>query len=130
MDPCQVDPAPIYEEAKAIDGDNKPGTSLYSVVFAAQHLQLISITDRHIMRELHNLDDVLQALHVHQVVLGGFHIDESWMHTRKDGWIPDGQYRDAGGHALALFRYAPQAEGVCILNTNFNSGTNTGGRST
>ena len=95
----QVDPHPIYQLAKEIDADNQPGTSLNSVLQAAEDLGLIRV-----IKDLVVVDDanaMMRAVHRHGVLLAGFEIDDGWMDVRPDGWITQ-SFGQTGGHAEVI----------------------------
>lgn len=101
----QIDPEPIYARAKKIDGDNQAGTSLYSVLQAAQDLGHLSAIAQESIREVTSADEAREALHRHGVLLAGFHITEGWSKAGKDGWIEQGGAA-LGGHAVVLVGYS------------------------
>ena len=95
----QINPAPIYKEAKRLDGEpNQPGTTLHAVVQAAENLGLIPVVDKDTFQFV-NADQYPLACFKHGVVLISFLITDAWMHPTADGWIPDGG-RELGGHAV------------------------------
>lgn len=96
--PKTVDPAPLYAEAKRIDGNNSPGTYFESVFQAAKNLKLIP--DTATLVKLTNFLDVKFALHKNAVCLLGFNIDDGWNKTdTRSGWVDNGT-RTLGGHAV------------------------------
>jgi len=102
----QIDPNPIYERAKEIDGlGGGDGTTLEAGLQAAQDLELIHKVDAGYVREVYDIAEVQQALHRYDVVLSAFLIAEGWMNATSDGWIEPGG-RLFGGHAVLLTGYS------------------------
>lgn len=99
----QIDPEPIYAEAKKIDGNSDPGTRLESVVIAAGRLGHI-LTPGTFMT-CRTSDEVCRALHQYGAVIAGFSVDESWCTPAEGGWISGGG-RKLGGHAVLLCAYS------------------------
>lgn len=111
-------PDPIYARAKAIDGNDFPGTYLESVFSAAKDLgHLKQDAEMVILRSLY---DVKFALFEYDVCLAGFHITEGWNNTNtKTGWIGN-EPRGLGGHAVLLnwyCDYGHQDDGVGWTNS-------------
>lgn len=100
----QINPDPIYDRAKQIDGEPVQGTTLEAVLQAAQDLRLISEIDTTSIRQV-NARGVTQAIHRYGVVLAAFNITENWMDARPNGWISEGGL-DYGGHAVILCGYS------------------------
>lgn len=102
---AQVDPNPIYAEAKAIDGfPDVAGTTLEAAVTAATHLQLLSI-DIGSMRCVRDAADVKRALHRYGPVIAGFSITSGWQSPTADGWITPGG-NVLGGHGVVITGYS------------------------
>jgi hypothetical protein len=100
----QIDPKPIYETAKRLDGfPDEEGTTLEAVVRAAFELDLmdIDIASLQVVR----LEDVKRALHKHGPMLSAFTIHEGWQKAAADGWIQDSG-DVLGGHAVVLTGYS------------------------
>ena len=114
-----IDPVPIYDEAKRIDGNSEPGTYLDSVVHAAKTLGLISIDAR--ARALRTRNDVKFALREFEVCLLGMKITQGWNNVdARTGFIgPDPQ--SLGGHAVTACWYddspGSSAPGIGIENS-------------
>ena len=99
----QVDAAPIYAEAKRIDGTSSEGTYLTSVAQAVQNLKLVQGTIR--SAEVRTLDDLQFALHRDAVCLGAFMATRGWNACDpKTGWI-GGSSEAVGGHAVLMCWY-------------------------
>jgi hypothetical protein len=100
----QVDPKPIYEVAKKLDGfPDEEGTTLEAVARAAVELDLIDI-DLSTLRVV-RLPDVKRALHRYGPMLSAFVIHEGWQKAAADGWINDSG-NVLGGHAVVLTGYS------------------------
>ena len=93
-----INPVPIYERAKQIDGNNVPGTYLDSVFKAAKELNLISQDAT--MTALRTKAEVKFAVRESEVCLLGFNITAGWNNVNKrTGFIgPDAA--PLGGHAV------------------------------
>lgn len=100
----QIDPHPLYLEAKKIDGlPGVKGTTLHAVVQAAQILGLIPPVDEDSFLYV-NADMLAGAIFRYDVVLCSFDITENWMRPTPDGWIPEGG-KIIGGHAMVAADY-------------------------
>ncbi len=111
----QVDPGPIYEGAKRIDGIHGPGTTLAHAIRAADSLGYLP---RPMMWGAVTAAQVRRAIHQHDVVLAGFRVTDQWSSAAKDGWIrPGGEV--LGGHAVLLCAYSsvPGDEWVGLQNS-------------
>lgn len=108
-----VDPVPIYAEAKRIDGEpgQDNGTTLDSIVTAAQNLSLLNI--RRVF-DIENGYELRYALHKFPLVLGGFRITKGWNDVDGKGVIRPSNER-IGGHAVDINYY--DQLGVGILNS-------------
>ncbi len=105
-DARQVDPQPIYNRAKEIDGlGNVEGTTLEAGLQAAQHLGLITPVDNDRVRTITTPAQVRQALHRHGVVLGAFNVRAGWLRASAGGWIQPGG-EPMGGHCALLCGYS------------------------
>jgi len=100
----QVDPNPIYAEAKRIDGNNEDGTYLESVLQAAQNLGWIPHGAVKNIREVIEPGEVRQALHRYGPILAAYDITTAWGEARPDGTIPDNGL-SFGLHAVDLVFY-------------------------
>jgi len=112
--PEQIDPDPIYKEAKRIDGNNEPGTYLQSAAQAVLNLGLMKGALKRIGKEE---IDIQFAIHQFGVCVGGFMITDEWNTVEKNtGRIPIlGNARERGGHAVLLPGY--DNDGVYIQNS-------------
>lgn len=97
---AQIDPAPIYQRAKQIDGfPTEEGTSLEAGLQAAQDLGLMPTVTG--IREVGTEAEVKQGLHRFGVVLSAFNCTDLWSTPGDDGWMrPGGQ--TLGGHAVII----------------------------
>ena len=100
----QLDPNPLYDRAKQLDGEpNEPGTTVSAVLQAAQDLGYISKLSNGSLRYV-NADMVKRAMHLYGCLLAAFDITDKWSYAQLDGWIPEGG-RTVGGHAVVLCGY-------------------------
>lgn len=101
----QVDPEPIYNRAKKLDGvPSVEGTTLECALQAAQDLGLISPVATASIRHV-PLEGVQQALHRYGVILSAFSVTENWWRATPDGWILPGGL-GMGGHAVIVIGYS------------------------
>lgn len=106
----QYDAEGIYHKAKAIDGNDRPGTYLSSGFLAAQTLGYIP--ESSIMRTIKTREDLKFALHRHDVVIGSFRITQAWFHVNsRTGIIGDGDELDSG-HAVLMCYYDKNYVGI------------------
>lgn len=110
--PEQVDPNPIYSEAKRIDGDNEDGTTLNSVAEALLNLKLIKGKAEYIDA---GVDQAKFAIHQYTTMIGGFMITNDWNYAGSDGIIPSNHPGIMGGHAVLCCGYSDQ--GIYIQNS-------------
>ena len=102
----QIDPNPIYKEAKKLDGaPDEDGTTLEAVLNAARNLGLITNVDMKSIREISYPSDIKQAIHRYGVVLTALNITDEWFNAEPRGWIPDGG-NYIGGHAILACGYS------------------------
>jgi hypothetical protein len=102
---AQIDPDPIYDRAKMLDGvPEAAGTTLEAVLQAAHDLQLITPVETASIRFV-GPDGVQQALHRYGVILAAFNIAEGWRGAAPNGWIAEGGVA-LGGHAVLLCGYS------------------------
>ena len=96
----QIDPTPLYNECKRIDGDPGEGTTLTAAFTAAKNLNLIpSYATANYVK---TFDDVMFALHHLGPIVGAFSIDDGWQYANvSTGWIPNGS-TVLGGHAVVI----------------------------
>lgn len=110
--PEQINPDPIYAEAKRLDGDNSDGTTLNSVAQAIINLGLIKGTPEYIG---HSIDEAKFAIHRFTTMIAGFMISNDWNHTSGDGIIPNSYPGLMGGHAVLCCGYSD--EGIYLQNS-------------
>src|SRR5579885_3174995 len=85
----QVDPNPIYAEAKTLDGvPDEEGTTLEAVAQAAINLGLIPIDPKSI-RVVQSPLDVKRAIHRYGPILSAYKITRGWLQVPLNGWIAD-----------------------------------------
>jgi len=126
--PAQVDGDAIYAQAKKIDGNSTPGTTLKSAIKAAVDLKFINGIGRYVdypsvnSSNLDRMDkriiSIKFALHQYGVVLAGFQITDEWDYVEKGtGIIRDmgDNAKRRGGHAVLLCGYS--SDGVYIQNS-------------
>lgn len=126
--PAQVDGDKIYEEAKKIDMNNHPGTTLLSAATASISLGLIKGKPQYVAypdiegssmdRKLKRITSIKFALHQYGVVLSGFRITDEWDWVdKKNGMIRNlgDKASNRGGHAVLLCGYDEM--GVYIQNS-------------
>lgn len=110
----QLDPNPVYAEAKNIDGmPDSLGTTLSAVCKASINLgimppqaQVVTITGR---------NAAMYACHTRGGFLAGFRITEDWMTPRPDGYIVNSGGSVVGGHAVWVCGFS--ADDVWICNS-------------
>jgi hypothetical protein len=103
---AQIDPNPIYAQAKKIDGEpGVLGTTLDAGIQAAQDLELISPLSSDRIRYVSGAAEVQQALHRYGALLGAFAVTDLWGDAKPDGWIPAGGV-EIGYHAVLLCGYS------------------------
>lgn len=99
--PVQYDEGALYRAAKAIDGDKNDGTSLESIIAAAELLPGVSMDT--VMSE--KATDIPWIIHQFGAVLAGLAIDDGWLAPRaKDGLVTPGGAA-LGGHAVVISWY-------------------------
>lgn len=125
--PEQVDGDIIYEAAKQLDRNKKPGTTLLNAARGAMNLHLIKGTPKFVgyPSSDSNLSDAEKkklsiqfALHEYGVCLSGFSITNEWDYVDKNtGIIRDlgDKAQSKGGHAVLLCGY--DSSGVYIQNS-------------
>jgi hypothetical protein len=111
--PRQFDAIKCYREAKRLDGDANPGTSLQQAARAASNLGFIGKIKA--LRTLTNLDQVLFALHRDGVCLLGFETTYAWQDVRPGGWIRSGVSQHRGPHAVLGCYF--DADGIGFQNS-------------
>jgi len=99
----QIDPNPIYAEAKRLDGNNDPGTYLESVARAGINLGHMSEDTK--IHHISRIEDVCHALHKSMTVIAGFSATRGWNSLRKGYWIDEEDNRALGGHAVLITNY-------------------------
>ena len=126
--PAQINGDRIYDEAKIIDKNNHPGTTLKSAANAALNLNLITGTPKYVdfpnvnksnlSRKEKRIISIKFALHKYGVVLSGFRITDDWDWVdKKTGIIRNtgDRSQSMGGHAVLLCGYCDT--GVYIQNS-------------
>lgn len=99
----QLDPHPVYVEAKRIDGSPlTDGTTLQAAAQAAINLGLLPKETK--LKILTTEEQVRRAIFHFGSCLVGYNITEGWFHVGPDGRLPAGKWKSVGGHAnLACF---------------------------
>jgi len=126
--PSQINGDGIYAEAKRIDNNTHPGTTLKSAADAALNLKLISGTPKYVdfpavnnstlSRKEKRALSIKFALHKYGVVLSGFMITDDWDWVdKKTGMIRNSgdKAQLKGGHAVLLCGF--DDNGVYIQNS-------------
>lgn len=122
--PTEVDPGPLYEYAKTIDGDpDGDGTYLECALKALVHFNRFPKTcsvktfgnDFFGFGRASGLSDVKFAVHRYGCCLAGFNITDEWFSPRKAvvSGEPGREYQ--GGHAVLVCGYDPW--GVLVMNS-------------
>lgn len=110
--PEQIDPIPIYAEAKRLDGDSSDGTSLDNAAQAVINLKIYNGDAKFINKDL---DTIRYAVHTNDIVVGGFLITDEW-NLVKDGIITKSSGAAVlGGHAVLIVGY--DEKGLYIQNS-------------
>ena len=114
--PANLEPAPIYQYAKTIDGDpNGAGTTLTAVLEYCRKAWFTSASCKVLILHANRLS-VKYAIHKFGCALGGFNIDSSWWGVKQDAPIISGKGTpNQGGHAVLICGYDKQ--GVWIQNS-------------
>jgi hypothetical protein len=115
----QIDPSPIYAEAKKTDGYAGAGTTLNAVFDAVVKLGLMpkpnevyAITDR---------DGFYRALHRYGFVHLAFNITEAWSRPSTSGWLlEDSHLPLIGGHAVAGCGFDRNAKGWNAIQNSWS----------
>ena len=112
--PAQIDPGPIYAEAKRLDGDNGSGTSLDNAAQAAINLGLITGEPKFINKDM---DSIKFAVHTNEICVGGFLITDEWNYVNSQtGEISSSASASVlGGHAVLICGY--DQDGIYIQNS-------------
>jgi len=96
--PAQFDPDPVYAEAKKLDGDKLPGTTLLNAYMGCKAQG--HFTGWVEPKILENAEDVRFALHRCRVVMLGFWATDGWNETSySSGYIGTAK-GSLGGHAV------------------------------
>ena len=104
--PQQVDPDPIYAEAKRLDGNTSDGTSLDHAAQAALNLKLIEGQINFVDTDINSMKF---AIHTNTSFVGGFMITDEWNRVNSEtGQISDfgDNARKLGGHAILCCGYS------------------------
>ena len=119
----EIDPAPLYQYAKTIDGDpSGDGTYLECTLKALMKyghfdstICKIKTIGGGIFGNGSALNDVKYAIHKYGVVMAGFNITDEWYSPSK-GVVRGGPgHVSQGGHAVLIVGYDP--DGVIIQNS-------------
>jgi len=113
--PEQVNPDPIYNEAKKLDDDNSPGTSLDNACQAAFNLKLITGSLNFVEDDINSIKF---AIHTNLVMIGGLMITDEWNYVNtKTGLIPnyEDKAKQIGGHGILICGY--DDNGIYIQNS-------------
>jgi len=94
----QLNPVPLYDMAKRIEGNNHDGTTFTSAFQAAIEIGYIPTDSR--LHNLTSLRDVQYAIHEFGLCLLGLDVTEAWGQAASDGWIHDNGGAALGGHAV------------------------------
>lgn len=118
--PKDIDPVPLYNFAKSIDGDpHGDGTTLDAVCEALRHFGYFDpdkCKTRLIWGGSGARDAVKFAIHRYGVALGAFNITEEWYGKNKnDCIIKNGKSPHVGGHANLIAGY--NLTGVILQNS-------------
>jgi len=94
----QLNPEPLYLEAKRLDGNNSPGTTAQSIIRATYNLRYVSPDTP--VQYLDNAEEYRFALHKFGAAICLFLITEGWNScSRTTGNIGDSELT-LGGHAV------------------------------
>jgi len=111
--PEQLDGDAIYKEAKKIEGNDNPGTSLEYTGTAAINLKLIKGNLQFVKK---SIDSIKFCIHTHTTFVAGFMITDEWNRVDKKGRIGDIEFpAQLGGHAVLVCGY--DSIGVYIQNS-------------
>lgn len=87
---AQIDPDPIYAEAKRIDGIEGEGTTLEAGLQAAVNLKLMPADTLENMSSVSTLGEVLRAFHQGGPLLLGMRVFSNWQYADASGLIAGG----------------------------------------
>ena len=118
--PKDIDPVPLYNYAKSIDGDpHGDGTTLDAVCEALRHFGYFDpdkCKTRLIWEGSGARDDVKLAVHRYGCALGAFNISEEFYYKNaRDCIIKDSKAPLVGGHAMEIAGY--NLTGVILHNS-------------
>lgn len=99
--PVQYSEKDVYVEAKRIDKDNEDGTSLDSVISAAEKLFSVRCNELAFTNSL----DILWVIHQYGAAMIGMDIDEGWETPRKEDGLVTPRGVRLGGHAVVATWY-------------------------
>jgi len=108
---AQIDPVPLHDKAKEIDGmPDTDGTTLTAVSQAAISLGVLPCGAQ--IRIVTNENDVRYACHTRSGCLAGFNITRDWM-TSTGQTIVDTGAESVGGHAVWICGYDKDTVWIC-----------------
>ena len=115
----QIDPGPIYAEAKRNDGYPGDGTTLDAVLNAVVKLGLMAKP-----KEIFTIEDregYYRALHRYGFVHLAFNITDAWSNPETNGELPDdAKLPLVGGHAVVGCGYNRAASGWNAIQNSWN----------
>lgn len=119
----ELDPAPLYQYAKTVDGNpSEDGTYLECTLQALlkyghfdSTICKIKTVGGSVFGNGSALNDVKYAIHRYGVVMAGFNITDEWYNPAKGVVRGGGGYAEQGGHAVLIVGY--DEDGVIIQNS-------------
>ena len=107
----QLDPTPVHEKAKEIDGmPDADGTTLTAVTQAAINLGMLPTGT--LIRVVTTENDVRYACHTRGGCIAGFNITQDWMDSSGQTIVDTGA-ASIGGHAVFLAGYDSDTVWIC-----------------
>lgn len=117
----QVDPAPIYAEAKRNDGYTGDGTTLDAAIKAAVKLGLMAAPKE--IFAISDRDGYCRALHRYGFAHLAFNITDAWQKPSASGWLRDDAHLPLiGGHAVAGCGYDRATAGWNAIQNSWSDG--------
>lgn len=96
----QIDPHPIYVEAKKLDGYAGNGTTLKAAMDAATSLGLMARPTE--IFAINDLNGLYRAIHRYGFAHLAFNVTDAWSNPSTSGWLPKDEHEPMiGGHAVA-----------------------------